>query len=240
MFTVTFANPKGGTGKTTSCLVLAEQLHLDGIKVGLLDADPNQNLLAWCRNREEDGRTQPFAIAPQPAAEEVFDAIDAMHDRCEFLLVDLEGVADMRFANATMVSDLVVIPLQPSPMENRQAARTTKMLRDTGRRARRDVAHAILLNQLNGFQTNEERILRDELAAHGTEMFAAGLMRREIFKTMFGEGLLLSEMLADLDTVPAGRRRQREKTLMSAIGNARSYYDAFRTIIGAKSHDQAA
>ena len=240
MFTVTFANPKGGTGKTTSCLVLAEQLHLDGLTVGLLDADPNQNLLAWCRNREEDGRSNPFAVAPQPAAEEVFDAIDAMQGRCEFLLVDLEGVADMRFANATMASDLVVIPLQPSPMENRQAARTTKMLRDSGRRARRDVAHAILLNQLNGFQTNEERILRDELAAHGTPVFGAGLMRREIFKTMFGEGLLLHEMRAELDDLPVSKRRQRERTLDGAIGNARAYYEAFRPIIGAGAQEEAA
>ena len=244
MFVVTFANPKGGTGKTTSCLILAEQLYLQKVRVGLIDADPNENLVAWCKGREREGRFQPFVIDGKPTEDGVFDAIDAMQDKCDFLLIDLEGVADMRFANATMASDLVVIPLQPSPMENRQAARTTKMLRDASRRARRDIPHGILLNQLNpGFQTAEERALREEIEGQGVQLLAAGLQRREIFKTIFGEGLMLHEIRAEVEkTVELSPRQkqQRLKSVDGAVENAKALYAAFARMIEGATNDKAA
>ena len=56
MFVITFANPKGGSGKTTSAMLLAEQIALSGGRVAILDLDPNANILAWARGREEAGR----------------------------------------------------------------------------------------------------------------------------------------------------------------------------------------
>ena len=44
MFVITFANPKGGSGKTTSAMLLAEQIALSGGRVAILDLDPNANL----------------------------------------------------------------------------------------------------------------------------------------------------------------------------------------------------
>jgi len=39
---ISFANPKGGTGKSTSALILALELAHRGGKVALIDCDPNQ------------------------------------------------------------------------------------------------------------------------------------------------------------------------------------------------------
>ena len=47
MYVITFANPKGGSGKTTSAMLLAEQIAISGGRVSILDLDPNANILAW-------------------------------------------------------------------------------------------------------------------------------------------------------------------------------------------------
>ena len=47
MYVITFANPKGGSGKTTSAMLLAEQIALSGGRVAILDLDPNANILGW-------------------------------------------------------------------------------------------------------------------------------------------------------------------------------------------------
>ena len=56
MYVITFANPKGGSGKTTSAMLLAEQIALSGGRVSILDLDPNANILAWSEGRQAVGR----------------------------------------------------------------------------------------------------------------------------------------------------------------------------------------
>ena len=78
MFVITFANPKGGSGKTTSAMLLAEQIALSGGRVAILDLDPNANILAWARGREEAGREVPFAVHARPQAEDTVALIDGL------------------------------------------------------------------------------------------------------------------------------------------------------------------
>jgi chromosome partitioning protein len=42
-----FANPKGGAGKSTSALILAQALTRSGASVTVIDADPNRPILDW-------------------------------------------------------------------------------------------------------------------------------------------------------------------------------------------------
>lgn len=56
MHIITFANNKGGVGKTTSALAVAHTLHEQGLRVLLIDADPQANA----------SKTFPPAEAAQP------------------------------------------------------------------------------------------------------------------------------------------------------------------------------
>src|SRR4051794_17094487 len=93
MYVIAFANPKGGTGKTTAALLLADQLAKASTAVTMLDCDPNQNLVAWAAERKEAGRLQPFQVLPRPKEDEVVELIDRLEDSTEYLIVDLEGTA---------------------------------------------------------------------------------------------------------------------------------------------------
>lgn len=44
---VSFANPKGGAGKTTSALLLASELAARGARVAIIDADPEKWISQW-------------------------------------------------------------------------------------------------------------------------------------------------------------------------------------------------
>ena len=78
MYVIAFANPKGGSGKTTSAILLAEQIALSGGRVTILDLDPNANILLWAQSREEQGRVIPFTVQARPPVEDTVELIDKL------------------------------------------------------------------------------------------------------------------------------------------------------------------
>ncbi|WP_164517424.1 ParA family protein, partial [Tabrizicola piscis] len=88
MYVITFANPKGGSGKTTSAMLLAEQIALSGGRVAILDLDPNANILGWARGREEAGRSLPFSVHARPQIEDTVGLIDEMAAQADYLIID--------------------------------------------------------------------------------------------------------------------------------------------------------
>ena len=163
MYVITFANPKGGSGKTTSAMLLAEQIAIAGGTVGVLDCDPNQNIVQWAQMRQDEGRGAPFTIQPVPTEDEFLDAVDAFRGKVDYLIIDLEGTASQMVTYAISQSDLVLVPFEPTPMEARQAARAVQLARNVGRMANRNIPHALLLTRVNAaFQTSDEKEDRHE------------------------------------------------------------------------------
>ncbi|HYH43126.1 MAG TPA: ParA family protein [Burkholderiales bacterium] len=81
------ASPKGGCGKTTIALNLAVSLANAGLRVVLVDADPNGDVLSAISGRE------------RPRRGGIFDALERGHDGSEF---ELETVIDrLRLVPAT-------------------------------------------------------------------------------------------------------------------------------------------
>ena len=121
MFVITFANPKGGSGKTTAALLLTEQLARASDRVAILDCGPNRNIDMWAEERAERGQATPFATLSRPPAGKLPDLV--RHSDFDFLVIDLEGTADALVVDALSVSDLCIVPFEPTPMEARQAGR---------------------------------------------------------------------------------------------------------------------
>ena len=67
MPTISFANPKGGAGKTTSALLLATELAGRGAEVVVIDADPER----WknCPDMMDCDPWTPPAPEPEEEAE---------------------------------------------------------------------------------------------------------------------------------------------------------------------------
>ena len=195
MYVITYANPKGGSGKTTSAMLLAEQIALSGGRVAILDLDPNANILAWSEGRKAAGRPVPFVVHARPQAEETVELIDHISDEVDYLIIDLEGSKDQIVTFALARTDLCVIPLDGSPMEARQAAATVRLVRTTSNMIRSHIAYTLLFTRTNAaFQTTDERDVRQEMAINSIPTLPVRIAKRAPYTRIFRDGVLLSEL----------------------------------------------
>lgn len=216
MYVIAFANPKGGTGKTTAALLLAEQIARAGARVAILDVDPNQNLVDWHRRREQEGRQTPFEVLQRPSEDDVIDVIDRMEGEADYLIVDLEGTASEIVTMVLTRADLAIIPFEPTPMETRQAARAIQLVRRSAKIMGRAIPHALLFTRTNAaFQTSDERDVRADMEASEVRLLDATLVRRAAYTRIFRDASLLEEL-----------RGQSVSNLETAIKNARDYAQA--------------
>lgn len=231
MYVITFANPKGGSGKTTSAMLLAEQIAISGGRVAVLDLDPNANILAWAQARRAQGREVPFAVHARPQAEETVELIDSIGEEADYLIVDLEGSKDQIVTFALSRTDLCVIPLDGSPMEARQAAAAVKLVQTTASMIRAPIAYTLLFTRTNAaFQSTDERDVRAEMSASNIAALSVRVAKRAPYTRIFRDGVLLSELPDIVEKETEGKTasvtEKAMKQVASAIENARDYAQA--------------
>ena len=211
MISISFVNPKGGTGKTTSCFLLAEQLATIGYKIAVLDCDPNDNLVKWRDRRLEKAADLPFEIVDGPAEDDLIDVVASYENKCEVLLLDMEGTASQIVTFAMSQSDLCIIPFEPTPMETRQAARAVKLVERTSKMINRKIKYSLLMVRTNAaFQTSDEKDVRAALSE--VPIFDATLVRRAAYTRVFRD----ADLLAELDT-------EKVSNVGKAIENAKAF-----------------
>jgi chromosome partitioning protein len=242
MYVITFANPKGGSGKTTSAMLLAEQIAISGGRVAVLDLDPNANILAWSRTRQEQGRAVPFAVHARPQAEETVELIDSLAQEADYLIIDLEGSKDQIVTFALSRTDLCVIPLDGSPMEARQAAAAVRLVQTTANMIRVPINYALLFTRTNAaFQSTDERDVRAEMEKSNISTLQVRLAKRAPYTRIFRDGVLLTELPDIVAEETAGKSasvsEKAMKQVTSAIENARQYAQA---VIQALTAEKAA
>jgi len=173
---ISFANPKGGTGKSTSALILALELAHRGGKVALVDCDPNQVTAGWAEARETQGRKVPFTAIANPGEETIIDTLDALSAEYPFVIVDLEGTASLMMSRTMSRSNLTVIPMQPSPVDAKQAARAVQLIRAEEKTLRREIPMRILMTRNNpAIKTRDEKAIMEQLDAAGVPILEVPL-----------------------------------------------------------------
>ena len=109
---ITFAQQKGGAGKTTLAAHLAAHWSRAGRTVALADLDGQGSLTRWAQLRGEQDleiiETRDYRAAGD---------LRAAARRRDVVLVDCPGAASNLLDSAIRESDLVVVPCQPSAMD---------------------------------------------------------------------------------------------------------------------------
>ncbi len=115
---ITIAQQKGGAGKTTLAAHLAIAWAGAGRSVALVDIDPQGSLAAWHALRSErlgNGKTGlDFAAITGWRTEAEVERRARDHD---IVVIDSPPHAETEAKLAIRAADLVVIPVQPSPMD---------------------------------------------------------------------------------------------------------------------------
>jgi chromosome partitioning protein len=109
---ITFAQQKGGAGKTTVLAHLAAAWAEAGRTVALVDLDPQQSLTRWAKLRADPA----IALVESKDYRAGSDVRSAKRQH-DFVLVDCPGAALGLLESAIRESDLVVAPCQPSVMD---------------------------------------------------------------------------------------------------------------------------
>jgi chromosome partitioning protein len=127
---ITVFSQKGGSGKTTLAAHIAVQAELTGASpVGVLDADPQESLADWGNDRESD-----TPIVMQTSLWRLQEDVGLMRDRgMKLLLIDTPPGITPTIRSAIEVSDLVLVPVKPSPHDLRAAGNTFRVVEEIDR-----------------------------------------------------------------------------------------------------------
>lgn len=114
MRSILVLNPKGGCGKSTIATNIAGFFATQGKRVALADCDPQQSSADWLSVRPESAAE--IKGAPVKAGK-----IDVPR-RTEVLIIDTPAALHgKKLANYAKVSQTIVMPMLPSPMDIRAA-----------------------------------------------------------------------------------------------------------------------
>jgi chromosome partitioning protein len=224
---VVVANPKGGAGKSTVALVLATTLACLGVTVSIIDADPNRPIVDW--------RTGNSALDVEVIGDlnesSVIKIVREQRRLRQFVLVDLEGTASRLVSRAITQADLVLIPLQASGVDARQASRAVALIHEEEEAlGGRHIPFRVVLTRTSPIITTRiEREIVNALEASGLPLMRAQLHERQAFKAMFVRRLALHELDAS-----------QVNGLQEALRNAQGLAEELVDVLAAMSNQVSA
>jgi len=115
---ITFANQKGGSGKTTLSANLAVLWANSEYKVAVIDADAQKSLTYWLEARKKYYREEPIGIDHYP-----FDVRNLNEDlkqikrKYDFVIIDSPPSITFDTIQIIKFSDFIYVPVQPSPID---------------------------------------------------------------------------------------------------------------------------
>lgn len=112
---ISVLNLKGGSGKTTVATNLAVAFAMGGAKTLLIDTDKQESSVSWFGNRGEDlVKLNVVALSDAQALKKQIVDFGEIYD---VVIIDGAPQVDILAAVSIMASDLILLPVAPSPYD---------------------------------------------------------------------------------------------------------------------------
>lgn len=184
-----FLNQKGGVGKTTLAVNVASELTQDGSRVLVVDADPQGSALDWAAARED--RSAAVTVVGFPRAT-LHKDIANMAEGYDHVVIDGPPRVTDLARSAILASDVVVIPIQPSPYDVWAAREVSSLIEES--RVYRDTLKSVFLVNRKIVNTAIGRDVRKALQHSGSPVMEAYVSQRVVFAESAARGLAVREV----------------------------------------------
>jgi chromosome partitioning protein len=182
---ITLAQRKGGAGKTTLAAHLAAGWALAGRRVSAVDVDPQGSLARWGELRAALAGAAALPVAKVSGWRLALE-LERLRREAEIVVVDSPPHAELDARAAIRAADLVVIPVQPSPMDLWATQATVEMARAERRRA------LLVLNRIAP-RTRLAQEIAAALGAGDVRLAATTLGNRTAFASSLAGGSSVEE-----------------------------------------------
>jgi len=202
---LSFLNQKGGVGKTTLATNVATALAQLGNKVFFIDADPQGSALDWSAARECDPLF-PVVGLPKETLHREIAALSAPYG---WTIIDGPPRVHTVAKSAIVASDMVLIPVQPSPYDVWAAKDVVDLITEV-RVIKEDLKAAFAVNR-KIVGTAIGRDVAEALAGYPIPVLTPTVSQRIAFAETAANGLSV------LEADPHGQAAGEIRSLVSAI-----------------------
>ena len=202
---ITVAQQKGGAGKTTLVAHLAVAYTAAGKSVAAIDIDPQESLTNWYRLREaRQGGSGAGLLVNSIQGWRTRNAVTELAGAHDVVLIDSPPHAETEAKIAVRSADLVVVPVQPSPMDVWATKPTLELA------AKEKVPALMVLNRVLPRARLTEEMLA-EIQDLGAALAQSRIGNRVAFAAALAEGRSVGE------TQPRGRAAEEIGALAEEI-----------------------
>lgn len=170
---------KGGVGKSTLAVCLAAEWRARGLRVLVVDADPQGSAVTWADVAAEAGHAAPPVTA---LGDTLRQAVPELARGFDLVVLDTPGRASKRLPGALVLADVALVPCGPSAVDVWALAGLLEVVREV-RELRPGLAVALVANRAKS--TTLARSARDALDQCGEPVLGTVIGDR----TAYGEAV---------------------------------------------------
>jgi chromosome partitioning protein len=207
---ITIASPKGGSGKSTTSVILGTELAHAGAEVTILDCDPNRSITIWASRSELPPRIK---VLSDIGESEIVRSIKQQDADGRVVIVDLEGVASRLVSRAISQADLVLTPMRATTLDATISVRALALIGEEEEALGRSIRHAVAFTMTRAIKSKQHSAIEASLIGQGVDVVAPPLLERAAFSALFEFG-------GDLRTIPPQGRME------PAVENASTFAQA--------------
>lgn len=159
---LSFVNQKGGVGKTTTSMLVADALHKMGKRVLVVDGDPQRTAQKWEINSLPEFPAFPVKVESVFGISEVEFArwLERRANEFDYFIIDTPpNLASRELRTALFVADTVIVPFAPHVSSVDALAEVIPLIKSIEDERGRKLDIRVLLNKVDVRLSSERAIV---------------------------------------------------------------------------------